>query len=68
MGKMNTQDWIQTKNTKRLNLYHVVETGDAVVEIVDDKGVIVNRLTIPKRNIFSLIRGLLSNVQRFYRK
>ena len=59
---------IQTKNTKRIKMYHNVNTNDAIIELVDDEGQVVNRLTIPERNIYSVIRGFLSDRQRFYRK
>lgn len=62
--KMNL---IRIKNTKRIKMYHVVETGDVIIKLMNGDTV-EKTLTIPERNIYSVIRGLLSDRQRFHRR
>jgi len=57
---------VQVKNTKRVDMYYCA--GDISIELKDNEGKIANRLTIPKSNVWSVIRGLISSQQRFYRK
>jgi len=59
---------IQVKDTKRIDIYHELDTGNVLIELKDDEGTIVNRLTIPNNNVFSVLRGLISDRQRFHRK
>lgn len=58
---------IQIKDTKFIKMFHLVNSGDVVIQLVDTQGTIANQLTIPHQNIYSVIRGLLTDRQRFQR-
>lgn len=49
-------------------MYHALGSGNVVIELIDDKGKIANMITIPSASVFSVVRGLLSDRQRFYCK
>lgn len=62
---METRDFTvtQIKRTKRIEMDHIQETGDVLIRVDNDRYIIV-----PNNNVWSVIRGLISDRQRFYRK
>jgi len=57
-----TQNLIQVKQTKSLRMYYDLENKELLFE---KDGVF---FTLKKNEIFPALRGIISTVQRFYRK
>jgi len=65
------EELVQIKHTKSLEMYHNIENGSVRIVLGtkgDGKVWWDEEITIPNKNVWSLIRGLLSDRQRFYRR
>ena len=69
--KTETQDLIRFKTTQKMCMDYIPSIGSILLTIEGEKKGIevpMHVIEIPKRQVFSIIRGLLSATQRFYRR
>ena len=71
--KLETQGLVQIKSTKKVLMHHILETGNVLLQVNGEKNeetkvTPMYLIEIPNSNVWSVIRGLLSDRQRYYRR
>jgi len=67
---MKKDSLIRFKSTQKISMDYIPSTGNILLTIEGDKQDITTPMyviEIPKRQVFSILRGLVSAVARFYR-
>lgn len=64
---MEPTNLIQVKKTKNILMFHSLETGDVIIQLIDNEGTIANQMTIPGNKVKYVKHGFEVDGRRFYK-